>query len=127
MHRAYRTRPMAGSMWAATLPEAMRATGEPLAGDLTPDVAIVGAGYTGLWTAYYLLRADPQLRIVVLEKDVIGFGASGRNGGWCSALLAAGIGTIARRNGRDAAIAMQGAMHATVDEVGRVVAAEGID
>jgi glycine/D-amino acid oxidase-like deaminating enzyme len=118
---------MAGSMWAATLPEAMRATGSPLAGDVDADVAIVGAGYTGLWTAYYLLRADPHLRVVVLERDVIGFGASGRNGGWCSALLAAGIGTIAKRSGRDAAIAMQRAMHATVDEVGRVVADEDID
>jgi glycine/D-amino acid oxidase-like deaminating enzyme len=118
---------MAGSMWAATLPEAMRATGEPLAGDLDMDVAIVGAGYTGLWTAYYLLRADPRLRVVVLERDVIGFGASGRNGGWCSALLAAGIGTIAKRSGRAAAVAMQRAMHDTVDEVGRVVAHEGID
>ncbi len=118
---------MAGSMWAATLPEAMRVTGAPLPGDLDVDVAVVGAGYTGLWTAYYLLRADPHLRVVVLEREVIGFGASGRNGGWCSALLAAGIGTIAKRSGRAAAVAMQQAMHATVDEVGRVVADEGID
>jgi glycine/D-amino acid oxidase-like deaminating enzyme len=118
---------MAGSMWAATLPEAMRVTGEPLAGDTDVDIAVVGAGYTGLWTAYYLLRADPHLRVAVLERDVVGFGASGRNGGWCSALLAAGIGTIARRSGRDAAVAMQQAMHVTVDEVGRVVADEGFD
>jgi glycine/D-amino acid oxidase-like deaminating enzyme len=48
------------------------------------DVAIVGAGYTGLWSAYYLRRADPSLRIVVLEREVAGFGASGRNGGWVS-------------------------------------------
>ncbi len=118
---------MVGSMWAATLPEAMRVTGEPLAGDADVDVAVVGAGYTGLWTAYYLVRADPHLRVAVLEREVVGFGASGRNGGWCSALLAAGIGTIARRSGREAAIAMQQAMYATVDEVGRVVADEGID
>jgi glycine/D-amino acid oxidase-like deaminating enzyme len=118
---------MAGSMWAATLPETMRVTGEPLPGDAEVDVAVVGAGYTGLWTAYYLVRADPHLRVAVLEREVVGFGASGRNGGWCSALLAAGIGTIARRSGREAATAMQQAMYATVDEVGRVVTDEGLD
>jgi glycine/D-amino acid oxidase-like deaminating enzyme len=118
---------MAGSMWAATLPEATRVTGEPLAGDADVDVAVVGAGYTGLWTAYYLARADPHLRVAVLEREVVGFGASGRNGGWCSSLLAAGIGTIARRHGREAAIAMQRAMYATVEEIGRVVADEGLD
>ncbi len=58
--------------------------------DLDVDVAIVGAGYTGLWTAYYLGEADPWLRIAVVERDIAGFGASGRNGGWCSALLPMG-------------------------------------
>ncbi|TRX76069.1 NAD(P)/FAD-dependent oxidoreductase [Pseudomonas mangiferae] len=46
------------------------------------DVAIIGAGYTGLWTAYYLKRLAPSLDIVVLEAETAGFGASGRNGGW---------------------------------------------
>ena len=45
------------------------------------------AGSPGLWTARYLADADPSLRIVVIEAEVCGFGASGRNGGWCSALL----------------------------------------
>jgi glycine/D-amino acid oxidase-like deaminating enzyme len=45
------------------------------------DVAIAGGGYTGLWTAYYLARADPTLRVAVLEASSVGFGASGRNGG----------------------------------------------
>jgi glycine/D-amino acid oxidase-like deaminating enzyme len=100
---------------------------EPLPGDRDVDVAIVGAGYTGLWTAYYLSVADPSLRIAVLEKEIAGFGASGRNGGWCSALFPTSLQALARRHGRDAAIAMQRAMYSTVDEVGRVVAAEGID
>ena len=56
----------------------------PLPGPMEADVAIVGAGYTGLWTAYYLKRAQPSLEIVVLERDVAGVGASGRNGGWVS-------------------------------------------
>ena len=59
----------------------------PLPGDRDADVCIVGAGYTGLWTAYYLKRADPSLRIAVLEARFAGFGASGRNGGWLSGLV----------------------------------------
>jgi glycine/D-amino acid oxidase-like deaminating enzyme len=58
----------------------------PLAGDTRADVAIVGAGFTGLWTAHHLLAADPSLRVVVLEREIAGWGASGRNGGWCSGL-----------------------------------------
>jgi len=99
----------------------------PLPGPIDVDVAVMGAGYTGLWTAYYLKKADPALRIAVLEKEIAGFGASGRNGGWCSSFFAASPGTIAAEFGREAAVAMQRAMFATVDEVGRVVADEGID
>jgi glycine/D-amino acid oxidase-like deaminating enzyme len=91
------------------------------------DVAIVGGGYTGLWTAYELRRADPSLRVVVLEAESVGFGASGRNGGWCSALLPMSLDALERAHGRAAAIAMQRAMFATVDEVARVARAEGID
>lgn len=98
-----------------------------LPGDRDADVAIVGAGYTGLWAAYYLAERDPTLRIVVLEQEVAGFGASGRNGGWCSALFPASLGWLARRHGRDAAIAQHRAMQLAVDEVGRVAALEGID
>ncbi|MGH2695337.1 MAG: NAD(P)/FAD-dependent oxidoreductase, partial [Actinomycetota bacterium] len=75
----------------------------------------------------YLARLDPSLRICLIDKEICGFGASGRNGGWCSALFAAGREKIARRYGREAAIAMQKAMFATVDEVGRVCSDEGID
>ncbi|HEX5615039.1 MAG TPA: FAD-dependent oxidoreductase [Acidimicrobiia bacterium] len=99
----------------------------PLAHDLDVDVAIVGAGYTGLWTAYSLHRIDPTLRIVVLEREVAGFGASGRNGGWCSALFAGSREHMARAHSRDAVVRLQRAMFATVDEVGRVAREEGID
>ena len=98
-----------------------------LAGDTTADVAIVGGGLTGLWTAYYLLERDPTLRVAVLEKHIAGFGASGRNGGWCSALFPASTAALAREHGRGAALAMRRAMVDTVDEVGRVAAAEGVD
>jgi glycine/D-amino acid oxidase-like deaminating enzyme len=99
----------------------------PLDGDVEADVAIVGAGYTGLWTAYHLAEADPSLRMVVLESEVAGFGASGRKGGWCSALFPASLGSLARLGGREAALAQHAAMRGTVGEVVRVAAAEGID
>jgi glycine/D-amino acid oxidase-like deaminating enzyme len=100
-----------------------------LPGDLAADVAIVGAGYTGLWTAYYLLARRPALRIVIVEKEVAGFGASGRNGGWCSAIFPASWRRVARDGGggAEAARRLQTAMNAAVDEVGRVAGAEGID
>ena len=82
---------------------------------------------TGLWTAYYLAKADPHLRIAVVEKHVAGYGASGRNGGWCSSFFAASHAAIQKQSGREAAIAMQRAMFDTVDEVGRVIGEHQID
>ncbi len=92
-------------------------------------MAIVGAGFTGLWTAYYLLRADPSLRVTVLEAETAGFGASGRNGGWCSALFPASSAKLTALPGssHDAALAQHRAMRATVDEVLRVADEERID
>ncbi|MEA2447198.1 MAG: hypothetical protein QOK47_835 [Actinomycetota bacterium] len=114
------------SMWLDLVDDEL-APRPPLGGDEQVDVAIVGAGYTGLWTAYYLLKADPKLRVSIVEKEIAGFGASGRNGGWCSALFAAPASKIAKRYGRDAAIAMQRAMFGTVDEVGRVGREENLE
>ena len=71
------------SFWLETAGEEL--TPRPsLPGPTEADVAILGAGFTGLWTAYYLLRQEPTLRVVVLESEVAGFGASGRNGAWCN-------------------------------------------
>ena len=99
----------------------------PLPGDREVDVAVVGAGFTGLWSAYYLLRADPTLRVALVESEVAGFGASGRNGGWCSALFPTGESKLAKASSPDAARRMRLAMQATVDEVGQVAADEGVD
>ncbi len=90
-------------------------------------MCIVGGGLTGLWTAYYLKKAEPSLRVTVVEREIAGFGASGRNGGWCSALFPKSTAALRRLYGDDAARAMREAMLDTVDEVGRVTAAEGID
>ena len=92
-----------------------------LSGAIEADVAVVGAGLTGLWTAYYLLRKQPSLRVVVLEAQIAGYGASGRNGGWCSALFPVSTAGLARRYGREQALAMRRAMIDTVDEVARRV------
>lgn len=99
----------------------------PLRKSTRADVAILGAGLTGLWTAYELLRREPSMRVVVLEREIAGFGASGRNGGWCSSELNATMRLMRERFGAERAVAVQREMYDTVDEVGRVCAAEGID
>ena len=97
-----------------------------LPGPREADVCIVGAGFTGLWTAYELRRADPSLDVVVLEAEVAGFGASGRNGGWVVGELAGKPETWVARGGREGLLAQAAAIHATVDEVGAAVEREGI-
>ena len=99
-----------------------------LPGPASADVCIVGAGFTGLWTAYYLKQAEPSLRIVVLEAAFAGFGASGRNGGWLTSALPGSRERYARGpGGRDAVLDLQRQLRETVDEVARVCDAEGID
>ena len=114
------------SLWHDTYPGPLDPR-PPLAGDTQVDIAIVGGGYTGLWTAYYLLRLDPSLRIVVIEKEIVGFGASGRNGGWCVGELAAGPDRHEQIAGNDAARRFLAELFDSVDEVGRVTKREGID
>ncbi len=91
------------------------------------DVVIIGGGYTGLWTALHLLRAQPELDVTVLERTHVGFGASGRNGGWASALFPTSLARVAEHSSRESALALRRAMIRTVDDVGRWAAEEGID
>jgi glycine/D-amino acid oxidase-like deaminating enzyme len=99
-----------------------------LPGPAEADVCIVGAGFTGLWTAWYLKRADPDLRVVMLEAAFAGFGASGRNGGWLTAALPGSRDRYARGpRGREGVLALQRQLQQTVDEVAAVCRAEGID
>lgn len=122
VQETYRSR----SLWLDNHPGSLEPR-PPLAGDTEADVAVVGGGYTGLWTAYYLLRLDPTLRVVVLERDIIGFGASGRNGGWCIGELAAGPARHERVAGNDSARRFLRELFDSVDEVGRVAERERID
>jgi glycine/D-amino acid oxidase-like deaminating enzyme len=95
--------------------------------DRDADVCIVGAGFTGLWTAYELRRAAPELDIVVLEAQYAGFGASGRNGGWVLGEIAGPARRWRRRGGDGGARAMAAAIQGAVTEVGDAVAREGIE
>jgi glycine/D-amino acid oxidase-like deaminating enzyme len=113
------------SFWLRDVPNTPRRA--TLHGDRDADVAIVGAGLTGLWTAYYLKKAAPELDVVVLDKEFAGFGASGRNGGWISAEPPGQLRRYAAAHGLGAARHLQQAMFATVDEIAKVIADEGID
>ena len=106
--------------------------GEPtprasLNGDLDVDIAIVGGGFTGLWTARSLKEIDRDLRITIIENEVCGFGASGRNGGWASALFAASDAKIARESGMSQAHAMRQAMNESIGAIERATREDGIE
>lgn len=104
------------------------ATDRPaLNGDTQCDVVIIGGGYSGLWSAYYLKRLSPDLRIVVIEQNQVGFGASGRNGGWCSGFLPISLSEIEQTHGRSEAIAMYNQSFQTLDEIERVIKDEQIE
>jgi glycine/D-amino acid oxidase-like deaminating enzyme len=114
------------SFWLETAGEDPAAR-PSLPGPTDADVAILGAGFTGLWTAYYLLRQDPSLRVVVLESEIAGFGASGRNGAWCNSAYPVSPGELMERFGKEATRDLLLEMRGAVDEIGRVAEAEGID
>ena len=114
------------SLWLATFPGDLEPR-PPLDGDSEVDVAIVGGGFTGLWTAYYLTERDPSLSIMVIEREICGFGASGRNGGWVVGELAADIAGYARRSSHAAARRLVDYVHGSVDEIARVIGTESIE
>ncbi|EPQ6151407.1 NAD(P)/FAD-dependent oxidoreductase [Acinetobacter baumannii] len=95
--------------------------------EIDADVVIIGAGYTGLWTAYYLLKTSPSLRVVILEREYAGFGASGRNGGWASAIFPISLSKVAKNSSHQSALFLQQVMNETVDEIGQILQLEGID
>ena len=100
---------------------------QPLLNDIEVDVVIIGAGYTGLWTAYYLSQLNLGLSIAIVEAEHVGFGGSGRNGGWCSAFLPMSPTEMAEQHGKDAMQFIQYEMFATIEEIARVTKSEGID
>ncbi|MGB8876301.1 MAG: FAD-dependent oxidoreductase [Solirubrobacteraceae bacterium] len=122
LEERYRAR----SLWLDQLSEPLIPRA-PLPGNIDCDAAIVGAGFTGLWSAYYLKRAQPDLRVVVLEAEIAGYGPSGRNGGWASSGIAGSPGVYERRSGHDGVVRGTRETMRTVDEIGEVAAREQID
>ena len=112
--------PWARSLWLDGVVQGLTPR-EPLSGDHTCDVAIVGAGFGGLWTAYYLKTADPSLRVTVVEAEIAGFGAAGRNGGFVSAGIAGSGARYARRSGWESVHRAEREVLHGIDEIGRVV------
>ena len=113
------------SFWHDSLTESLEPRPTPSGRDF--DVLILGAGFTGLWTGIYLLRSQPQLRVAILEKEIAGFGASGRNGGWCSALFPWSTTLLAKEFGIEKAKALRMAMIESVDQIGKLTKELGID
>lgn len=95
--------------------------------DVTADVVIVGAGLTGLWTAHYLLELDSELDIVILEAHSVGYGASGRNGGWISNIMPGHTTRLTKRYGSEAVRAQRDAFRFSVDETISAAETLGID
>jgi len=98
-----------------------------LTGNVDVDVAIVGAGYTGLWTAYALTVRDPGIRVAIVEAETVGYGASGRNGGFVSAGIAGEARVYERSGGREGIIRAERAMIDGIDWIGEVVTGETIE
>ena len=95
--------------------------------DETFDIVIVGGGYSGLWTAHHLLDLNPNLSVAIVDARQPGFGASGRNGGWCSAFSPMSLEAVAAQSDRQGAIDLQNALVASVDEIGAHIASSRID
>lgn len=93
------------------------------------DVSIVGGGFTGLWLAYYLIKNNPELNIALFEAKQVGYGASGRNGGWLSTNLPGVIGQLLKRKHvtQDDIIHLQRKVNETIHEVNDVCQQESID
>jgi len=114
------------SLWWSQLDQPLPSR-PALGEDLDVDVAIVGGGFTGLWSARELLRRDPSLRVAVIEKEVCGFGASGRNGGWASSFYPVSEGAVVARHGEDAWHHLRHTLRTAVVSLGAALAEDGIN
>lgn len=116
--------PSPSSLWLAQLPKITPTN--PVRRDLCLDVAIAGGGYSALWSAYYLKKADPTLRIGIFEAKYVGFGASGRNGGWASALFPSSLKKVEKIYGLSATVDLRRALIYSIDEISKVTQSEAI-
>ena len=105
------------SLWLDEALSPGDAPAPPLEGAARADVAIMGGGYAGLWTAIRIKQREPSCDVVVLEQDICGGGASGRNGGFALSWWAK-LGTLVELCGTDGALALARAAESAVDEIG---------
>ncbi|MTA80934.1 MAG: FAD-dependent oxidoreductase, partial [Actinobacteria bacterium] len=114
------------SLWRDTLKVAHNQR-PALTSDMSVDIAIIGAGYTGLWSAFHLINQNPGLSIAIFERDCVGFGASGRNGGWASALYPISHERLIRENGSKAALLVRKLWHESITQIEDFSASEKVD
>ena len=122
--------PDLGRSWwlreALALPDFAGDPCPPLVGDTAADVVILGGGFTGMWTAWFLRQLDPGVDVVLLEQDICGGGPSGRNGGFVNSFWG-DLTTLCERFGDDAALRLCRAGEASVAEIGAFCEAQGVD
>ena len=116
----------ARSLWLDGLSEPLTPRAA-LPGDVDCDVVVVGAGFTGLWTAYHLKTLQPDLRVVVVEREIAGYGPSGRNGGWVSSGVSGSAAAYGLKEDDEAMTRARKETERAVDEIGLVVSLESID
>jgi glycine/D-amino acid oxidase-like deaminating enzyme len=108
----------------AAEPDAERV--EPLSGSHRADICIVGGGYTGLWTALHIKWLDPSADILLVEADICGAGASGRNGGFVTSWWSK-LGPLIEKYGEAEGLRLAKASGEAVGKIGRICAEHGID
>lgn len=116
---------MNNSYWWQSLPEWKPLA--PVVANEEFDVIIIGAGYTALWSAYFLHQAQPNLKIGIIESKHVGYGASGRNGGWVSSFWPTSLAKISKSHGRETAILFQRVLHNLVVDFGNTLQTIGVD
>ena len=93
---------------------------KPISKNDSFDVVVIGAGFSGLWSAFHLKQFQPNLKIAVLEKEYVGFGASGRNGGWASAEYPTSSNRLIKENGLESYKNLRTAITKSIDEIGEI-------
>ncbi|MDR6511579.1 glycine/D-amino acid oxidase-like deaminating enzyme [Novosphingobium capsulatum] len=121
-----RIQTIAGDHWISSAHDDLRLR-RSLDGEVSVDIAILGGGFSGLWTAYHLLSGNPSLQVAIVERRFCGYGASGRNGGWCSPRFPVDPAPLIRRYGLQVARRVMEAQQDTVARFGETLAEAGID
>jgi glycine/D-amino acid oxidase-like deaminating enzyme len=114
-----------GNFWGES--KERRDAAPPLSGDLSVDVAVIGAGYTGLAAAYHLKVAEPGLDVAILDAESAGYGASGRNAGFVMTLFGASLASMLARHGAECVREAHLYMESAVDALEATIAEHGLD